>query len=53
MEKIDWFQTEKSKRVEYLEEKLDKLANATDLHTKKELEKQLFEIFNWEQKYDK
>lgn len=53
MEKLEWFQMEKSKRVEYLEEKLDNLTNANNLHTKKTIEKQIFEILNWEQKHDK
>lgn len=53
MEKLEWFQMEKSKRIEYLEEKLDNLKNAETLHTKKTIEKQIFEILNWEQKHDK
>ncbi len=53
MDKLEWFQMEKSKRLEYLEDKLDNLAKAETLHSKKTLEKQIFEILNWEQKYDK
>lgn len=53
MEKLDWFNLNKNDRVAFLEEKLDKLGADPKLHEKKELEKEIFEILNWEQKYDK
>jgi hypothetical protein len=53
MDKLEWFQLDRQKRVEYLQEKLDKLSTPLDVHSKKQLEKQIFEILSWEQKYDK
>ena len=52
MDKLDWFNLSKPERVAVLEEKLDKLSGSPKLHEKKQLEKEIFEIFNWENKYD-
>ena len=53
MDKHEWFQLNKEDKLAYLEEKLDKLSSKVTQHEKEELEKQIFEIFNWEQQYAK
>ncbi len=53
MNRLDWMQAEKSKRTEYLAEKLDSLAVEKERTAKKKIEKQIFEIFKWEKEYAK
>lgn len=48
MNKLQWFQLDRPQRVAYIEEKLDKLKVEKNIHFKKELEKQVFEILDWE-----
>lgn len=52
MTKLDWFNLSKNERVAVLEETLDKLKASPKLHERIQLEKEIFEIFTWEQKYD-
>lgn len=52
MDKIEWFNLDKQEKIQYLEEKLDKIANVTELNEKREAEKAVFQIINWEEEYD-
>ncbi len=52
MSKVEWLQADKCERTEYLTEKFDRLGAETERTAKKEIEKQIFEIFKWEKEYD-
>ena len=52
MTKLEWFQLDRPQKIAYLNEKFDKLKSEENIHAKKQLEKQIFEILNWEHDYD-
>lgn len=52
MDKSDWFDFTEPERVEKLDTLLSRLNAPPSLHDKKMLEKQIFQIIDWENKYD-
>jgi len=52
MEKNKWNDLDKPAKVEYIEEKLDRLKVVTDIFEKREIEKDLFEILTWQEEDD-
>lgn len=52
MTKLEWFQLDRPQKIAYLNEKFDNLKSEKDLYAKKQIEKRIFEILNWEHNYD-